>query len=105
MPYVKRDGLGEIIAVSESGATGFDDELNADDLELAAFVSRLQEDNDSIARTDLDFVRVLDDVVDLLISKGVILFTELPPSAQDKISRRQQLRSELGDQLNLIEED
>jgi hypothetical protein len=100
-----RNELGEIIAVSEGHEAGFDDELNPDDLELAAFVSRLQEDSDSIARTDLEFVRVLDDVVDLLISKGVILFTELPPSAQDKISRRQQLRSELGDQLNLIEED
>ena len=48
---------------------------------------------------------MLEDVVDLLISKGVILFTELPDSAQQKIMNRQQLRTELGAALDLLGDD
>ena len=44
-------------------------------------------------------------MVGLLIAKGVILFTELPESAQQKILRRQRLRAEVGDLQNLIGED
>ena len=41
--------------------------------------------------------------MDLLIAKGLILFTELPVDAQQKIMRRQQMRYELGSTLDLIE--
>ncbi len=44
-------------------------------------------------------------VVDLLIAKGLILFTDLPVDAQQKIMHRQQMRYELGSRLDLIEED
>jgi len=47
----------------------------------------------------------LEDVVGLLIGKGLILFTELPVEAQRKIMRRQQMRSEMGESLDLIGED
>ncbi len=55
--------------------------------------------------TDQDLIRVLEDVVDLLIAKGLILFTELPVDAQQKIMRRQQMRSAMGSTLDLISED
>jgi hypothetical protein len=44
-------------------------------------------------------------VVELLIAKGVILFTELPADAQQKILRRQRLRAQVGDLQNLIGDD
>ena len=52
-----------------------------------------------------DFVRVLQDVVQLLVDKGVILFTDLPESAQEKMLYRQRLRSKMGGNLNLIGDD
>ena len=52
-----------------------------------------------------DFVRVLEDVVQLLVDKGIILFTDLPESAQDKMLYRQKLRSSMKDKLNLIGDD
>jgi hypothetical protein len=73
--------------------------------ELAAFLGDGEAGRESIDQTDQDFVRVLEDVVQLLIDKGVILFTDLPDSAQEKIMRRQRLRSELGGRLDLIGED
>ena len=44
-------------------------------------------------------------MVELLIAKGVILFTELPESAQEKIMKRQHLRSKLGAALDLLADD
>jgi hypothetical protein len=59
----------------------------------------------ALGATDLEFVRVLEDVVQLLIDKGVILFTDLPDSAQQKIMLRQQLRSKFSGKLDLIGDD
>ena len=102
MPYVKRNGRGVVIAVSLEAAPVFEEEVARGSAELGVFASGPV---DSLDRTDQDFVRVLEVVVELLIDKGIILFTDLPQSAQDKIMRRQQLRSELGERLDLIGDD
>ena len=105
MPFVKRNEQGGITAVSQSPEPGFDEELAADNLELAAYLDGLGQGGSSLSSTDQDFVRVLEDVVELLIAKGVILFTDLPASAQEKIMRRQKLRSERSGKLDLIGDD
>ncbi len=102
MPYIKRGEQGRVVAVSLEPAPGFDEEVAANAPELATFVAMPAA---SLDETDQDFVRVLEDVVQLLIDKGIILFTDLPQSAQEKIMRRQQLRSELGERLDLIGDD
>lgn len=104
MPFVKRDDQGEIIAVSQNHEAGFDEMLPSTNPELAGFLHKM-EIATSIDATDQGFVRVLEDVVELLVEKGVILFTELPESAQEKIMQRQQLRSKLGSSLDLIGDD
>jgi hypothetical protein len=105
MPFVKRDKLGAIVAVSQEPGPGFDEELPNDHPAIAAFVAGVGSDVSSLEDSDKDLVRVLEDLVDLLIAKGLILFTDLPAEAQQKIMRRQQLRFKLGDSLNLIGED
>ncbi|MBV5318757.1 MAG: hypothetical protein JZU50_13235 [Desulfobulbaceae bacterium] len=42
-----------------------------------------------LARSDMAIVRVLEGLVNLLIEKKRILFTELPPDAQEEIRVRQ----------------
>ena len=104
MPYVKRDDQGKLVAISVVPGEDFAEEIEAGSLELTSFLAQGNAAN-SLDSSDQDFVRVLEDVVGLLIDKGVILFTELPNSAQEKIMRRQQLRSKLGDKLDLIGDD
>lgn len=105
MPFVKRDETGKVIAVSQEPVSGFDEELSKDDPAVSAFFLGISGEDHSLDATDQDLIRVLEDVVDLLIAKGLILFTELPADAQQKIMRRQQLRSEMINTLNLIGED
>jgi hypothetical protein len=105
MPFVNRDAHGLVIAVSQESGAGFTEELSKDDPALARFFSGMKAEASSLDATDQDLIRVLEDVVDLLIAKGLILFTELPVDAQQKIMRRQQLRSAMGSTLDLISED
>ncbi len=105
MPFVKRDAHGVVVAVSQEPGSGCSEELSKDDPALAAFFARIASEASSLEATDQDLIRVLEDVVDLLIAKGLILFTELPVDAQQKIMRRQQMRSNIGSTLNLISED
>ncbi|MEP4149387.1 MAG: hypothetical protein ABJL54_19360 [Halioglobus sp.] len=104
MPYIKRDEQGNVVAMSVVMADGFEEEVAGDSPELTSFLSNQQAAN-TLDSTDQDFVRVLEDVVELLISKGIILFTDLPDSAQEKIMRRQKLRSEKSGKLDLIGDD
>jgi len=105
MPFVKRDEKGTIVAVSQRHSPGFDEELQKNHPELDAFFKGVINEENILDATDQDLIRVLEDVVDLLIDKGLILFTELPVDAQDKIIKRQQLRTRIGNALNLIGDD
>ena len=50
----------------------------------------------TLQKSDLEMVRVLDDLIYLLMRKGVIAITDLPPMAQVKLLNRANARQELG---------
>jgi hypothetical protein len=104
MPFIARDDQGNIVAVSQEKNPQCGEELPSGHPELAGFFQSMVSTS-SINATDQDFVRVLEDVVELLVEKGIILFTDLPDSAQKKVMLRQKLRSELGAKLDLIGDD
>jgi hypothetical protein len=43
---------------------------------------------------------VLEDVIDVLITRGVIQFTDLPEAAQSKLLERRETRANLKDRLD-----
>lgn len=59
----------------------------------------------ALSDTDLGLVRVLEDLIDVLISKGVLQFTELPAAAQAKLLERRTARAGLQDPLRLLGPD
>ncbi len=44
---------------------------------------------------DRDFIRVLEDLIDVLIARGVITMDMLPKEATDKLAMRRQMRDTL----------
>ena len=72
--------------------------------ELASFASGLQEDV-SFSISDAEFVRVLEDLIDTLISKNILRHTDLPIAAQKKINARKGMRNRLKGALRLFSED
>jgi hypothetical protein len=109
MPFVKRNAEGAIVSASHEAEGDCVEEISEAELLASGFLDRLVGTDGSeglhLANSDLELVRVIEDVVDLLVEKGVILFTELPESAQKKVLARQQLRSRIGGSLNLLGDD
>ncbi len=103
MRYVRRDADGGIVAVSLDPMEGFEP-VAADDADVVAFGSRFSGPQSRFAESDREVVRVLDDLVNVLIEKNLIRFTDLPPAAQRKLMERRGLR-ENGTHLGLLGED
>lgn len=107
MPYVKRDQNNHIIEISET-AKEFCNEFLVDDAPEVLEYAGSQE-SDSIKdlkaefiKEDLDFIRVMEDLIDTLIAKQVICFTDLPEPVQKKIVRRRKIRTNISrDQYTL----
>lgn len=105
MPYVRRGSAGEITAMSDASAGGFDEEVQPYDVELQHFLARFEPSRDALAGTDQSFIRVLEDLIELLIVRGVIRFTDLPAAAQVKMMARQQMREALRPHVDLLDHD
>jgi hypothetical protein len=58
-----------------------------------------------LSQSDTAIARVLEDLVDVLITRGVIQFTDLPEAAQAKLLTRRQTRARLKDSLQLLPGD
>lgn len=57
---------------------------------------------DMLSQTDVGLARVLEDLIDVLITRGVIQFTDLPQGAQLKLLERRETRANLADRLDLF---
>jgi len=54
---------------------------------------------------DTSFIRVLEDLIEVLITNGTIRLTDLPPEALAKLNQRKKKREQLQGSLRLINED
>lgn len=104
MPYIKRDAQGAIVAVSRVRESEDWTEVPADFPELLAFNESLTASDTRLATSDLALARVLEDLVDLLVDKSVIRFTDLPEAAQKKLTERRSVRASML-KLNLLDSD
>ncbi|MCX4190218.1 hypothetical protein [Methylophaga sp. OBS3] len=108
MAYVRRDSQGQIIAIFDTAQPDAKEFMSPNAPELLNFLG--QSENADTARTllmssDLAMIRVLEDLINTLIDKGVILFTDLPPMAREKLATREKIRDHLSSLEDLMDED
>ena len=102
--YVKRDDNGRVTAVSETPAEGMVP-AGADDPQVTAFLQRaMDHEQAQFQASDIEFVRVLEDLLEVLMDKGVIRFTDLPEPAQNKLMNRKSMRDS-AQRLQLMNDD
>ncbi len=108
MSYVARDLNGYITAVYKDAAEGATEQLPLTNPEVRQFLSQC-DSTDSLAsalgESDLAMVRATEDLIDILISKGVFLFLDLPREVREKYTARAALRGRLTELLGLIDDD
>lgn len=101
--YVSRDETGALRKVSREATSECREWLPGDDPELDRFLGR-EPAQDPMQASDLELVRVLEDLIQVLMEKGVISFTDLPDAARDKLLTRQSLRRRINS-VNLLDDE
>lgn len=97
MPYVLRSPDGQILSLHKE-AEEVAEFLPPDDPQVQAF---LNGDNteaapaQQFATLDADLVRVLEDLIDALIARNILMVTDLPAQAQQKLFDRKSFRSSM----------
>ncbi len=109
MLFALRDEKKAIIAVSERQLNNDWEAVNLEDEDVRAFLQENPDISEKVMQAhDADFIRVLEDLLDLLMQKQVIHFTELPEPVQSKLLNRRRYREamrELSDTTLLLEGD
>lgn len=105
MPYVARDDHGQITDVQERETEMAYEQVALDDPELVSFLNNGLGETQiraELEASDMEFIRVIEDVITVLIDKRVFMLTDLPAAAQQKLARRYKLRSNLSDLGGII---
>jgi hypothetical protein len=93
--YIKRDHLGQISAFSKTPTGDMTEEISDEAPELHAFLQSIKSSQQlTLEQSDQAMARVLEDVINLLVDKGTIRFTDLPDAAQQKLLNRRELRDQ-----------
>lgn len=107
MLYVKRNPKGEIIAVQrDADSPGMEFKQSVDD-EILKFLGRDEVNGvifHTLALTDAKVIRILEDLIELLVKKNIIMFTELPEAAQVNLRERQQIRQKIGKESIIVDD-
>ncbi len=105
MPFVKRDAHRQVTALFREQAPEAPEYLPLAHPDIQAFLSSTgvtSPDNNTgtgnefrpdMLRSDLEMIRVYEDLIDILIGKHIVVLTDFPAAAQEKLMRRKRLRS------------
>jgi hypothetical protein len=105
MFYVERAADGTIIALHNAPTPSAKEQKPLTDAEVITFLSNSESWKNLLAVSDFATIRILEDLIDLLVSKNIINFTELPIQAQERILERKQLREHIDQSSSLLVKD
>jgi len=97
MPYIQRNEQGKIAALTMTGDASAEF-LPADHFEVLQFLmmpAHLNTAEIELLQHDLKLIRVIEDVIDILIAKNIIIFSDLPQAVQKKILQKRGQREKL----------
>jgi hypothetical protein len=108
MYYIERDAEGRITRIESVPFAGVVEQSETETDEIKDWLN-IQETRKAtlqrLQQSDLEMVRVLEDLIEVLMSKGVISITDLPPAAQNKLINRTQARLTLSGLERLIDDE
>lgn len=110
MLYAKRDKNRNITALQIKPTAQVKEPVSTDNPEVLAFLNQHSESTDLkqiLTESDTELARVVEDLIELLVDKNIIMLTELPEAAQLKLVSRRHVRDAMHgeDQLMVGEDD
>lgn len=100
MPYIRRSSAGTISALLNDPAADAQEFLPATEQEVCDFLGIPTVNN--FVGLDSDFIRVMEDLLDVLLEKGLLRLTDLPQQAQRKLLARKDMRRKMNGALDLL---
>jgi len=95
MPFVRRDAQGRIASVHREQDSPDLQYLPPNNPEVMSFLAPGNERRGELQRSDFEMIRAYEDLTDILITKRIVVLTDFPPAAQEKLLRRKKMRSSL----------
>lgn len=108
MPFVQRDARGSIISLLKEPTRDASEYLKSDDPEVREFFEQseafatdpLTQRKHELTETDFALIRAIEDMIEVLLRKGLVRDAELPPQLMNLIERRRSLRRLLQDLMS-----
>ncbi len=93
MAYILKNAQGQVIAASasENPGGGWEYVENNAKIYLDYLENALIKSN-AFRESDIQLARVLEDLINLLIERNLIRFTDFPEAAQRRLNQRQSMR-------------
>lgn len=95
MVFVQRNAEGKVSAVYLEPQFPGMEKINSQHQDIVDYLKtcdQLEIFNQLLKESDTSITRVIEDLINLLIEKKIINFTELPVQAQTKLQHRQSMR-------------
>lgn len=116
MPYIQRNQQGKILALYAQPSYANQEYLAAGAAEVSDFlkeqhsaIDMSQPDRvdlmDELTRSDMESIRIIDDLVEILVANNTIRLSDLPAAARAKLLSRKQARNTLANFPDLMDED
>jgi len=106
MLYVERNAEGSIIAMHSLPQPNAMEEKSSIDEEILDYLNKTVSADSRkllLALSDMGIIRLLEDLIDLLIKKNIICYTELPEQTRKKIQERKRLRDTGSSQILTVD--
>ena len=98
MLYIERNKNGTITAIHQAPTANATEQKTLLDEEVIAFLgkdSNLDSWIQLLSLSDVSIIRVIEDLIDVLVKKNIIMLTDLPEEARDKLKERKNVRKKM----------
>lgn len=107
MLYIERNTDGTITAIHQTPHANASEKKTMLDEEVIAFLDKdgkLDSLIQLLSLSDLSIVRIIEDLIDLLVKKNVIMLTDLPEEARDKLKERKRVRKKMDSDSFIVDD-
>ena len=107
----RRNATGHVVALTRQTLSAQEMQaggwvaVSPADAEVQAFTRDVASQANPMSRTDVGLARAFEDLVDVLIKRGLIQFTDLPLAAQAKLIERRQTRADMAHWPELLPDE
>ncbi len=93
MAYILKNKQGKIIAASPDTPVSAEwEQIDNTDADYLSFLDEELTKHHTFRESDIQLARVLEDLINILIERSLISFTDFPSAAQKRLNERQTLR-------------